>query len=413
MGEKLTAIYIKNLKAPAKGRLVIADTETRGLSLRVTEKGVKSWLVRYRVKGEKATDEKGRRIQRYCVLAEIGSLSLADARAEAGEIILAAKKGRDLVATRRAEQAAEEKAERAARTVRQVVEEYIEKVVKPHQRTWYDTELRLKNHVLPTLGERDIRTITRGDISQLLDHLEHVKGLTKQVNLVRSTLRSMFKFAIEREYREDDPAGGTSHRRKLDVSRERTLTNDEIKAVWIAAGELPVLGKVLVRSLFLTACRLNEIRMAAPSEISESLFVIPGSRAKTGRDHVVPLVDEAVALFGELPRVSKQFLFSTNGVAAWAGHTRTKTALDEACGVKDWTYHDIRRTVRTKMAELRIPDAIAERCIAHAVGTSVSRTYDRHEYLAEKTEAFQTWTNCLMAIVGEAPDNVAQFQRRA
>src|SRR6516162_9092130 len=97
MAHKLTDIRLKTLKPPAKGRLVEADGEVPGLSFRVTANGARSWLIRYRVKGQPG--------QRCVVPGPYPTVSLSAARQRAREIVAAAKRGEDL---------AEEERKRAA-----------------------------------------------------------------------------------------------------------------------------------------------------------------------------------------------------------------------------------------------------------------------------------------------------------
>ncbi|MFV0269909.1 MAG: hypothetical protein ACK5HT_22555, partial [Draconibacterium sp.] len=52
------------------------------------------------------------------------------------------------------------------------------------------------------------------------------------------------------------------------------------------------------------------------------------------------------------------------------------------------TSHDLRRTARTIMSRLKIKHHIRERCLNHAQD-KISATYDRHDYLQEKSDALQ------------------------
>ena len=82
-------------------------------------------------------------------------------------------------------------------------------------------------------------------------------------------------------------------------SRDRVLTDAEVVAIWKAADPATDFGKI-VRLLFLTACRRNEIGWLRPSEIAlgDSLIALPGSRTKNGLPHDVPLSGLAGRLWG-------------------------------------------------------------------------------------------------------------------
>ena len=46
MKHRLSDRYLQTVKAPPAGRLVVADTEVRGLTVRVTSNGTRTFLVR-------------------------------------------------------------------------------------------------------------------------------------------------------------------------------------------------------------------------------------------------------------------------------------------------------------------------------------------------------------------------------
>ena len=131
------------------------------------------------------------------------------------------------------------RAAEASRTIRELAAEYVEHHCRPHQRRWKQVEFRLKNHVVPAWGDRSASAIRRADIVELLDSLQHEKGLRQQVNRTRSTLSSMFDYAVEREYITENPVIGTRVR-KVETERNRILSDQEIRAIWLAIGRFTV-----------------------------------------------------------------------------------------------------------------------------------------------------------------------------
>jgi len=87
MRAKLTDRYVQTVKPPVSGRLVVTDAEVRGLALRVTINGEKSWLIRYRPRGQP---------QKYDTPGPYPAVSLAEARKRALNLLAAAKRGVDL-----------------------------------------------------------------------------------------------------------------------------------------------------------------------------------------------------------------------------------------------------------------------------------------------------------------------------
>jgi hypothetical protein len=86
-----------------------------------------------------------------------------------------------------------------------------------------------------------------------------------------------------------------------------------------------------------------------------------------------------------------------------SGFSKIKLTLDTASGVTGWRFHDLRRTVRTRLAALGVPPDIAERALnrASAVG-SLAQVYDRHDYEAEIIAALSRWQAALAVLVAGA-----------
>jgi integrase len=350
MKRKLTDRFLQTVKAPVAGRLVVADTEVRGLTFRMTPLGVRSFMVRYRVREQE---------QQYFTIGTYPGTSLTEARQRARDIVAAAKRRVDLIAEERGIEAERLKAAATTRSMQELAAEYIDHA-KCYLRRWRDVEIRLMKHVLPTLGDRPAASIRRVDIVELLDAME-ARGMRQQVNRVRSTLSTMFAFAIERQYVETSPVAGTK-RRKVEVERGHILDDDELRAIWQALDELPNPGL---------------------------------------RDSVVGAHDRRLG----------DYVFTVSGDRPWTAIKYLKAELDRRSGVTGWRFHDIRRTVRSRLAELRVPFEVAERVLNHAM-TKLERVYNRHAYREEKAAALQLWADRLAVIVGEGREapNVVEFK---
>src|SRR5262249_13077649 len=139
------------------------------------------------------------------------------------------------------------------------------------------------------------------DVVELLDGLQ-AKGLRQQTNRVRTTLSTMFAFAIEREYVEVNPVLGTRPR-KLETERGRILSDDEIRAIWRVAEGLPNPGRAFLRALMFTGARRDEVRGMTWDEISDGIWTLPAARNKANRDFEIPLSTSMVDLLAEMPRL--------------------------------------------------------------------------------------------------------------
>jgi integrase len=136
-------------------------------------------------------------------------------------------------------------------------------------------------------------------------------------------------------------------------------------------------------------------------DLDRALWTLPAARNKAKRDHEIPLSPAMVALLGK-PRPGKP-VFTTDDQKPYAGQKRLKEILDRESGVTGWTFHDFRRTASTGMAALRIPQDTIDRVLNHAKGT-LAGTYNRHQYLEEKRQALEAWTEHVAFVVGDARD---------
>ena len=145
------------------------------------------------------------------------------------------------------------------------------------------------------------------------------------------------------------------------------------------------------------------------------LWTIPPQRFKMNAQHFVPITDELSALLETIPRWTQgDHLFSsTSGAQPVRFNDR---AIDKAARRRlgaelPWSLHDIRRTVRTRLSALRVPDPVAEMVIGHS-RKGMARVYDQHKYLDEMREACAAWAGLLRSIVTPPPPNVVPLKAR-
>jgi integrase len=201
--------------------------------------------------------------------------------------------------------------------------------------------------------------------------------------------------------------------------RTRILRDVEMRALWAATESMGYPYGPLIRLLVLTGQRKSEVSDARWSEfdLQRWLWTIPAERMKADAPHTVPLTAEAVAVLESLPRFQNGgYLFSTTlGQKPVSGFSKAKIRLDEFLSAElrnrvgelgivhfePWTIHDIRRTVRTGLSALPIPDLVRELVIAHAK-PGLHKVYDQYAYLDEKRRALELWETRLLEIVRSA-----------
>jgi integrase len=263
-------------------------------------------------------------------------------------------------------------------------------------RTKGERQRFLDRLIYPALGDRLIAEIRRSEIARFLDKVEDESSAVMADHCLAIIRRVMNWHASRSDDFRSPIVRGMARTRPHERARERTLTDDELRAVWLAAeGEF---GRY-VKFVLLTACRRTEALDARRAEIVGKDWIIPGARYKTGKDHLIPLSASARALIGK----GRDRLFDLKKGNLF----RYKEALGRvAGGVAEWTLHDLRRTARSLMSRAGVSPDVAERCLGHTVG-GVRGTYDRHEFYEEKRHAFEALASLVAGIVDPQENVVA------
>jgi integrase len=244
------------------------------------------------------------------------------------------------------------------------------------------------------LHRMKLEEIDRRILAVLLGQIEQKRGPVAR-NRVRSALLGFFGWAITEGLLDRNPVEGTA-KVSEGGSRERVLTNQEIRQLWAALGTSGF--DDIVRLLLLTGQRRNEIGALQWSEVdlAHKMIVLPSARTKNKRKHEVPLSRQALAIVERQPRRnSSPFLFSdVKGFKNWDA---AKARLDKRLRIAAYTLHDLRRTCATGMAELGIQPHIIEAVLNHVSGHKggVAGIYNRAKYSEEMRAALQMWADHL------------------
>ena len=407
MKSRLQDQTIKSAKAPRTGKTEIKDAIVPGLMLRVTKHGAKSFCLVYKVPGEGGTTKTGKprkgKPHRF-TLGTYPMMSLTDARVRARELLEQVDLGIDPRPKRLEEVRVQDVNTLAAVVKRFVIQEC------QGMRSADRVQRTLELHVIPTLGDRPIADIKRADIHSIIDSLVDdgrpggpLPGAAREVI---KHLHRLFDFAFDRDLIEANPAHKFKRKDiKSNGNSHRPLEDDELKAIWKAAGALGYPHGPWIKLLMLTGQRRSDWANAARSEIDTEARThnIPAARYKTGRDHTVPLVGPAWEIVSSLPIWNEgDFLFSTNGgTVAINSAAAAKKKIAKLTGpMAKWQIHDFRVTCETRMAALGVKPDHFEAVLGH-VKQGMQKVYNRHDYEAEKRAALELYSEHLMKVVGQ------------
>lgn len=354
----LTDAAIRGCAIPANGRYDILDAACPSLILRVSAAGRKTWI--RRANGKRA------------ILGTYPSVTLAEARQRCAEI--------GDMAT-------------AAVTVEKAAERFIQ-AHAVHLRSGGQLEWLLRKHVIPHIGGRAIASIGRAETATLLQTVQgaDTRKRVRITNLTRGALSQLLGWAMSEGLAPSNPAAMVRPRRGQGPrgGRERVLSDDELRAVWLACEGMRPFG-LIVRLLVLTGQRRNEVANIDWSELDVKalLWRIPAARMKAGRPHVVPLSEAAMAILVMHTALAGRAFPSAAGgpFTAWS---KSKAKLDRLSGVTGWRIHDLRRTAASGMVRLGAPRDVVAMVLAHVAGGATG-TYIRESDLMAMRAALDTW----------------------
>jgi integrase len=382
---KLTATSVDKLKAPEAGRVEYFDTILTGFALRITSNNHRSWVLFYRIGGR----------QRRLTIGSYPLFSLADAREEARQALQLVEKGNDPAEVR----AAAKRSLANPDTMEAVIEDFIEKYSKPNNKTWEQVQRIFNLNVLPYWGKRDIKSITKRDVLEIIDMVSE-RASPVRANRVLAHIRKLFNWAIDRDLIVISPVSTIKPPGK-ERERERFLSEGEIKSVWTGCDQLGWPFGPFTQMLLITAQRRDEVShmMWEHIDFENSVWTIPREMTKADRTHEVPLSQLALSILEKAPRIGPYvFMSGRKENRPISGFGKAKKRLDEASQTTDWRYHDLRRTAGTNMARMGIPISTISRILNHAEG-GVTKIYARHSYLEEKRMALDEWAISLLKIL--------------
>lgn len=290
-------------------------------------------------------------------------------------------------------------------------------------RSGEDARRVLERSAVAAWGDRAVASITKRDVVALLDKVEAERG-PQAANMALARVRSFMAWLADRDVISASPAAGV-RMPAASTARDRVLTDDELRLVWQAAGGLSEPFGAFVRLLILTGQRRDEVARMTADELAGDVWTIPGSRAKNGEAHAVPLSPETLAVLAEVKRIGPgRYVFTTNGTAPVSGYSKAKAALDAAVAKlaekegreppPGWTLHDLRRTCATGLARLGVRVEVTETVLNHKSGTraGIVGVYQRHDFAAEKRAALDAWGRHVLGLTaGKRPtDNVVRLE---
>lgn len=266
-----------------------------------------------------------------------------------------------------------------------------------------------QNHIKPVLGAMIVNHTTKSHWLALFDGMGRRVVTGQMLSLMQRT----FRFCHNRGVIDINPV---SDLRRSDVAiaaamRDRVLSDDEIRTIWSALDDMPVRQQIVMRFLLMTGCRSTEIRTAKWEwfNYGEKTWTIPGSEYKTGKTIRRALPGPAVSMLKNHHEtsVTKHVLTRSRykgpeddkppaqpNIAFFSAQIINKTKM------KEWSLHDIRRTLATRLSELGAPPHVIEKLLGHQLAGVMAR-YNLHDYIDDQHHWLDVWVRHLEKVLGK------------
>lgn len=409
---KLTKTLIDNAK-PGAADVWLWDAELEGFGVRVKPSGRKTYVVRYRTKGE--------RTQRKHTIGRCSDFPPDKARDLARKVFAQVADGGDPAAPK-------EPASSSTATVERMFSGYVASMKAKGRASAEEVErvlLLAKDNAADALGRHKAAAeIEPGDVVAYVS-TSFQRGHRGAADKARTYIASAFAWAMKsaHDYTSPDrtdwgilrnPAAAVPRDSGAITPRDRNLSAAELRKLWRAtdvdAGGFGSEIAACIRLLICCGQRVQETLRIEGAEIdlAAGLWKMPAHKTKGGKHpHTVPLPGQAVVVLAELIRrhgAGPLFPARTGATASIIGHRSVNQAISrwlDSSGMKPFQSRDLRRTWKSRAADAGIDRFTRDLIQQHAKHDTGSKSYDRADYLPQMREAMAKWSVWLDAVLAE------------
>lgn len=375
------------VRPEGRPQITVFDDEVPGFGVRVSAK-TRVWIISYRNKLGQS---------KQVTIGRVGLLSATEARKAAADMLSRVRLGSDPHTERKAAKVA------ASVTFGSQIEAYLETRRRDVSASYHRDLTRSLNVDLAPLHRIPVADMTHGQVHEQIERI--ARDHPHAAKQARAGLSRFFKTMVSKGIAPRNPV--------VDVetpatpgARDRVLKDDELRAVWRATAGGDEFSQI-VRLLILSGQRREEVSGMLWDEVdlANATWSLPGSRTKNGLPHEVPLSAPMLEILQRRDDVrleGRTHVFGRSGRTGFSGFSKGKALLDERCPLAShWRIHDLRRSVSTGLARLRVRHEVIEALLNHVSGakSGVAGTYNRHLYDAEKREALDLWAEHTAAFV--------------
>lgn len=381
-------------------------TDANGLCLEVTPTGSKLWRYRYRFNGS----------AKMLAIGAYPTITLLKARQSRDEARQMLIDGVDPSEQKKAVKQAQKVEGLTFETLAR--EWFAYNAPRWAESTTYKAKLYLDNDIIPGIGARPIKSITRPELVELVRTVE-ARGTLNAAGKIRQWLHQIFRYGLAKGVVEANPAtdlnvvaappkAARHHPHVTFAELPELLSKCD-------AANIHTLTRHAIRLLTLTAVRPGELRQAPWSEfdLDAATWTIPAERMKARRPHIVPLPRQAVAILRQLHEITGRYAL----VFAGANPERpmSENTANKALRLMGYegrqTGHGFRHLLSTELNGRGYNKDWIERQLAHGDSDEIRGTYNHAAYVEQRRQMMQAWADSIDALCADA--NVVSIKRKA
>lgn len=381
-------------------------TDANGLCLEVTTTGSKLWRYRYRFNG-------GAKMLALGAYPSVTLLKARQLRDGARQLLI---EGTDPGEQKKTAKQAQKVDGLTFETLAR--EWFAYNAPRWAESTTYKAKLYLENDLIPGIGSRPVKAITRPDLVELVRKVE-ARGTLNAAGKIRQWLHQIFRYGLAKGVVDANPATDLSvvaappkaarhHPHVTFAELPELLAKSE-------AANIHSLTRHAIRLLALTAVRPGELRQApwAEFDLERATWTIPAERMKARRPHIVPLPRQAVAILRQLQEITGRYEL----VFAGANPERpmSENTVNKALRLMGYegrqTGHGFRHLLSTELNGRGYNKDWIERQLAHGDTDEIRGTYNHAAYVEQRREMMQAWADSMDALCAGA--NVVSIRRPA
>jgi integrase len=388
---KWTEESVLRLSAPADKDVWHADPLVPGHGIRCRGSGPGMYGLRF---SETTKDEHGhsRAKDRRLTNVRVGTATLASSRIWAQERWGEINRGEDPIAAKA------KRAERQRTTLGNLTPAYLNHLEDAGREQNYIREVnRTLTAHFATLRDIPVSDIDKASTVRVLNAVRQNTSAATMRN-ARAHFSAFCSWCIEQDEMTINPTNGTT--RVPIAQRERVLTDDELRRIWLALDGMNADYRDICRLLVLLGLRRNEISDLRFSEIDfqGARIRLPKERTKTNRAFDVPLPSAALRILQERERIEDRDLVFGTGAGGYNGFSKSKKILDAKSGVTGWRLHDCRHGLATVLCDrYRVLPHVADAILGHVQGGMLGR-YNHASYYDERRTALEIWQEHITAL---------------